>query len=297
MSSWILFAVLGQLLTAITVFIDRYMLTQKKGIGSPLVYAFYVSFLSGFVLVLLPFGLVSIPSILIIAYALLAAASFIVALLLLYASLKQGTASDVMPVVTAFSALSSFFFAHLFLDEALPAMFSVAVILFIVGTMLISRFRFTPRIFSHIVLSGVLFGVSAFVIKLIFLETTFWDGFFWSRMANVIGAGFLLLWPGNASIILHGTKHTSHGTRLLVIGNKTLAGIAGVCIFLAISQGHVSVVNAMGGLQFAFLLGLAFLFSHRFPNVLRGEIYHDGRGHKIAGIVCIIMGLGALFIV
>lgn len=297
MSSWILFAVLGQLLNAVAVFIDRYMLTQKRGIGSPIVYAFYVSLLSGFVIVLVPFGLISMPSFITIQFALASAASFIVALILLYDSLKKGTASDVMPVITAFSAFSSFIFAFVWLDEDLPAMFSVAVILFIVGTLLISRFRFTSRVFAHVTVSGILFGVSAFAIKLLFLQASFWDGFFWSRMANVIGAIFLLMWPGNIQKIFHGTKNTSHGTRLLVIGNKTLAGVAGALIFLAISMGHVSVVNAMSGLQFAFLLGLAFLFSHRFPNVLRGEIHHDGRGHKLAGIACIIAGLVALFIV
>lgn len=296
MSLWIVLAIAAQVLFAVVTFVDRHVLTHGKGIASPVAYAFYVALLSGVVVVLVPFGVISSPSLVILELSFAMAAAFIVSLILLYSALKEGKASDVMPVVAAFSALASFGLAHFFLDEKLPAMFLLSVALFIIGAFLISRFRFTRRVLYMVIGAGVLFGLSAFLFKLIFLQTTFWDGFFWTRMANVIGAGLLLLWPGNIRAIFHGARNSSHGTKWLVVGNKTLAGIAAAMTFFAISLGSVSVVNAMSGLQFAFLLLIASLFAGRFPNILRGEIERKGLTHKLYGIAIIMLGLAALYL-
>lgn len=294
MASWILLAIGAQLLSAVVIFVDRYMLTHRKGMGHPVVYAFYVALLSGIVVVLVPFGVVSAPNLIIVKISCIIAALFITALLFLYTALKEGHASDVMPVVAAFSAVTSFVCASLFLDEHLPAHFLIAVTLFIAGTFLISRLRFTYRSLFLVACAGFLFGLSTFLIKFIFEETTFWDGFFWTRMANVIGAVILLVWPGNWKTIMHGTRSSSTGTRWIVVGNKALAGLANALSFFAISLGSVSVVNSLGGLQFAFLPVIAFLFAGYFPNVLRSEIFHDKSHHKILGIALIVVGFAAL---
>lgn len=296
MTTWLSLAILAQALSAISTFLDRFILTHGKGIGSPLTYAFYVSLLSGVVVVLLPFGVISWPNTEVIKLSLLMAVFFILSLFLLYSALKEGKASDVMPVVAAFSAICSLGLAHLYLDENLPALFVFSVILFIFGTALISQFRFTHRSIMLTVAAGLLFGASAFMAKLIFLETTFWDGFFWSRMANVLGAGMLLLWPGNMAAIFQGGKSSTHGTRWVIIGNKTLSGIAGVLMFFAISLGSVSIVNALSGLQFAFLLLFAYLFAERFPKVLRGEVEKQGLTHKLFGVAVIMLGILILYI-
>ncbi len=296
MPLWVALAIAAQLVSALVVFVDRYVLTQKKGMGLPVVYAFYVSLLSGVVIVLLPFGVISAPSFFLLELASVSALSFIASLLLLYSALRTGHASDVMPVVAAFSALTSFVLAFLFLNEHLPALFLASAALFIIGTFLISRFRFTKRQLLYVLSAGLLFGFSAFLIKIIFVHASFWDGFFWSRMANALGALLLLVWPGNWNAIMHGTRSSSHGTKWLVVGNKTLSGVASVMTFFAIGIGSVTVVNAMGGLQFAFLPVLAFLFAHQFPNVLRGEIFHSGLSHKLSGIFCIILGLTFLYV-
>lgn len=296
MSLWIILAIAAQVLFAVVTFVDRHVLTHGKGMASPVAYAFYVSLLSGVVVVLVPFGVVSSPSLVLIELSLATGAAFIFSLILLYSALKESKASDVMPVVAAFSALASFVLAHLFIDENLPKMFTLSVALFIVGTFLISRFRFSARAVYLVVGAGLLFGLSAFLFKLIFLETTFWDGFFWTRMANVIGAGLLLLWPGNIRAIFNGAKVSSHGTKWLVLGNKTVAGVAAAMTFFAISLGSVSVVNAMAGLQFAFLLLIAFLFSDRFPTILKGEIEKKGLLHKLWGVTIIMLGIASLYL-
>ncbi len=49
------------------------------------------------------------------------------------------------------------------------------------------------------------------------------------------------------------TKRTTKSGSAWVIGKTILAGIAGLLVLKAIELGDVSLVQALGGLQFAFL--------------------------------------------
>lgn len=297
MTSWIVLAALAQLISAGIVFIDKYVLVSKSHVGKPVVYAFYISLLSGFVLVLVPFGLVSAPSSTVLFLSLIASVTFISSIVLLYTALKEGHASDIMPVVGGIGAVATALCASQWLHEDLPGAFVPAFALMVLGMFLISHFRLTGRQKLLVVFSGIFFGVTAFLTKLIFLETAFLDGFFWSRMTNVLGALLLLVIPANRSAIFSGFNRSSSGTKGLVIANKTLGGIAAALTLLAISLGSVSIVQAFTGLQFVFLLLIAYFLSGRFPAVLRGEMHPKGLPHKLAGILCIVLGLGILFAV
>src|SRR3989338_9724296 len=228
MFSWIALAALAQFISAGNVFIDRYVLLSRVHIGKPVVYAFYISLLSGFVLVLVPFGLISIPTSSVILLSLVSSVTFISSIVLLYTALKEGHASDVMPIIGSVAAVATALCAYQWLHQDLPRAFLPAFCLMVIGMLLVSRFRLTGRQQVSILFSGIFFFFTAFLIKLIFLETAFIDGFFWSRMTNVIGALSLLIIPANREAIFSGFQNSSHGTKMLVISNKALGGIAGV---------------------------------------------------------------------
>lgn len=286
---------LAQLINAGTVLIDKYVLGRSSGIGKPMVYAFYVSLLSGFVLVLVPLGYVGMPSAEVLGLSIMTATAYIASIVLLYTSLKMTNPSDVVPVVGGTAALMAFALEHAWLDEPLPAVFVVAFVFLVLGSLFLSHFRFTVRSFFYAFGAGALFGVSAFIIKLIFAETSFIDGFFWTRMANVIGALLLLAIPGTWLAIRSGYRSSSGGLRSVVIFNKVLAGIAFALTLWAIQLGSVSIVNALSGLQFVFLLGFAYLFGRVFPSIFHGEIHPHKFPHKLVGVICIVIGVGILF--
>lgn len=296
MALWIALAALAQLITAGIVFIDKYVLVSKAHVGKPIVYAFYISILSGFVLVLVPFGLISVPTLALIVLSLLSSAAFISSIVLLYTALKEGHASDIMPVVGSVAAIATAVCASQWLHEDLPRAFVPAFGFLVLGMLLISRFRLTARQSVLVVLSGIFFGLTAFLTKLIFLEAAFIDGFFWSRMTNMVGALFLLAIPANRRAIFAGFSGSSSSTKWLVVSNKTLGGIAAVLTLFAIKLGSVSIVQAFVGLQFVFLLLIAYFFSGQLPAVLRGELRAEGLRHKIVGVFAIILGLALLFV-
>lgn len=296
MTTWIGFVVIAQLINAGIVLVDKYLLNSDRGVSKPAVYAFYVSILSGVVVVLVPFGVISWPSALVVWLSLATAITYIFSIFFLYSALKITDASDVAPVAGAMSAISAFILSHIWLNQDLPQSFLIAFIFLIIGTLLISHFRFNTKSFAFVFLAGVLFGVSAFLIKLIFLHTTFINGFFWSRMTNVLGALFLLLIPSNLEAIRHGLRQSSSGTKGLVVGNKALSGIAFLFTMIAIQMGSVSIVNALSGLQFVFLLTFAYFCMNKFPAIFAGEIHPHKIHHKLYGIIFIIFGFLALFL-
>lgn len=297
MGLWIGLAILSQFITAAIVLVDKYVLVRGSKIGEPVVYAFYVSILSGVVLVLVPFGIVGWPSAWMLFMSFVGSITFVLAILHLYRALKAGHASDAVPVSGATAAMVTALLASIFLSEDLPRAFIPAFMLMVIGTFLIGHFRLSLKTLGSIVMAGVFFGVAAVAIKLVFLEGEFIDAFFWSRMTNVGTALMLLIVPANRRLIFHGYHGSSRGMKSLVIANKVLGGIAAYLFLIAISLGSVSLVQAMSGLQFAFVLVFAYIASRWFPGVFKNEIHPHQFPHQIYGVLCIVAGLAALFLV
>ena len=84
MLTWIVLAALAQFITALIVLVDKYVLVSQAHLGKPVVYAFYVSALSGVVIVLVPFGVISVPSLTVLALSLLALVPYIGPLIILF---------------------------------------------------------------------------------------------------------------------------------------------------------------------------------------------------------------------
>jgi len=293
--NWIYLVIVAQFIGAIVFMVDKYLIASKS-VGRPAVYAFYIGMLSGVVVLLLPLGVVSWPEMSVILISLAVAASFIFSILFLYNSLQTADASDVAPVMGAIGAISTLLFSLLLLKTGLPSNFFVGFPLLILGTFLMSAFRFDKRAALFVILAGVMFGLSSVFVKMIFLRTDFFNGFFWSRIANVIGAAMLLLWPANRKAITANIQTSRPSTKLLVIGNKALAGIAFFLTMLAINLGDVATVNSLAGIQFVFLLILAFIFTYRLPKYFHEAVHQrHNRMKKIIASGLIIAGFLTLF--
>ena len=291
----ILFVILGQLLNASTVLIDKYIVT-KTSISRPGVYVFYVGIISGFVLILLPFGIVNPPSAHTILLSLDIGFVFIASILFLYRALKDANATDVVAWLTAISALTTFVFNSLFMHEKLPASFPYAMLLLIIGILLVGHFRFYARSFIQVVLAGTLFGFSVVLIKILFSTVSFVDGFFWSRMGNMTAALSLLLLPTIRRHVFQVTKNTTKKTGLLVIANRVLGGLAFLSIIYAIRLGSVSVVNALSSLQFLFIFLIIFFLGRYMPELYHHEFRQGHVLHKVLSMFFIIAGFFFLFI-
>ena len=301
----------AQFINAVVAILDKYIVTDEKALPRPFVYAFYSCIFTGFWAVIYFIGLipglgqfgvpqfsnVSFPSIEVVGMSLLAAYTFFLALVSLYESLKYADASDVMPVIGAVSAMSSFGLAYLFLDASLAPNFIWGIVLLATGTFLVSQVRFTRQIVLRTIHSGIFFALHFVAMKDLFIETNFDNGFFWSRVAFVLFALSLLLVPVYLEKIVAQTKKTSSKTGIIVIFTKLLAGVAAFMLLKATDWGDVAVVQAIDGLKFVFILAIGLICAPFLPQSARETDRSTGTiVRKISYVIIIATGFFILFI-
>lgn len=308
--TWILLASAGQLLNAVVAVLDKYIVSDEKVLPRPFVYAFYTCLLTGFwILVyfigIIPglehigvpqFGNIQTPTIQVVGMSFLAAYTLFIALVSLYDALKHADASDVMPVIGAVSAMSTFGMSALFLDIHPSQNFIWGIALLATGTLLVSQGRFKLSTAINTIHSGLFFALHYIAMKGLFLETSFDDGFFWSRISFILFALSLLLVPAYWEKITAQTRSTSGKSGLLVVCTKILAGIAAFMLLKATDLGDVSVVQALDGLKFVFIL-LISVFIGRYLPVTAGENEYDSGTvlRKTLYVIIISIGFVILF--
>jgi uncharacterized membrane protein len=201
-----------------------------------------------------------------------------------------------MPIIGSISALSSFGLSYLFLDATLSDNFIVGVILLSVGTLLVAQTLPRLSVVLQVLHSGLFFALHYITMKGLFLETSFDDGFFWSRVAFVLFTLSLLLVPAYLEKIRKQTSTATKKTGFIVIFAKGLAGIAAFMLLKATDLGEVSVVQALDGLRYVFILVLSILFAHWLPDSavdkdMRPKVFW----RKMLYIVVILTGFVVLF--
>ena len=290
--SWLFLATVGQLLNAVVAFLDKYIVTDEKALPRPFVYAFYSCLLTGFWVVIyfigfIP-GLASIgvpsftniesPTIQVIGMSFLAAYTFFMALVSMYEALKHAEAVNVMPVIGAVSALSTFGMSHLFLSTPFSHNFMWGVIVLALGTLLVAQTMPKRSVLFNLLHSGVFFALHFIAMKGLFLETSFDDGFFWSRISFVAFALSLLMIPAYFDKITEQTKKTTKKTGFIVITTKVLAGVAAFLLLKATDLGDVAVVQALDGLKFVFILAVTIVFGALLPDAI---VRHEARPKEV----------------
>lgn len=295
---WFLFAISGYFLNAVVAVIDKFLLGQRPTTKPP-VYTFYIGILSIFAFILAPFGL-DWPGLSQFAMALLAGGLFLLSLLYLFETLDLDEASRVLPAIGGLTPILVLFLSFLFLDERLSLLQVLAFSLLVLGSVLITlklggKKRNLVKTVKFIALA-ILFGaLSLVLIKYVYIQQGFINGFIWSRLGSFLVALLFLIWPKLRQSIFEAGRQAKSGLSLLLVSNKTLAGGASLLINLAISLGSVSLVNAMQGVQYVFLLILAVILSKKFPQILEEKISGKILLQKISAIL--IIGLGLVILV
>jgi uncharacterized membrane protein len=310
MISWIVLVVIAQFIYAIVAIIDKFIITSKT-VSRPFVYAFYLSALSflgisifAFSFIQLPFETIQMPSIsnvhfvtpLVALLTMLNAYTFFGALFFIFTAFKKADASDVVPVVGSIAAVTTLLLSFIFLDVFLSPNFILGFALLVTGTFLVSHFRFTGNTLKMAVLSGIFFGANAVSVKVLFGFTSFDNGFFWSRIAMIAAVLSLLLIPSLRSKLKGQVSKTGTKGSVFVLGNKFLSSISGIMILKAIQLGDVSIVQALAGLQFVFLLIFSVFLGHRTPKSCGENCQRRDRLQKLISVGIIVLGFVILFI-
>ncbi len=305
---WIWLAIAAQVIYAIVAIFDKSIVTSKN-VLHPFSYAFFISILSslsvfvfigGFVDA--PFGIeipklsnLVLPSLTIAALCLLTGIIMFVALVNLYESLSKADASDVVPIISAVGAIGTVIFEFFFLAEYYVRINVLGLLLLILGTILVSSFRFSKIVFFHTIISGLSFATYYLLIKVIFNSINFDSGFLYTRIGLVLAALSVILIPAYRRRIfrkLKGKKVQAKKASVYVLVLKLFSGLASILTLKAIDIGTVAVVQAISGMQFLVLILASFLFGWYTP-IYFGEQNLTVRDYiqKVLAAAVITLGL------
>lgn len=309
--AWIWIAVFGQFLNAVVAILDKYIVSDQSAIPRPFVYAFYSCLLAGVWLLIFVAGMfpwlqnigmpqiqnVTVPSLEVVSMAFLAAYAFFLALVSMFDALKHDSPSDVMPVIGAVAAIASLGLNYVFLDSVPSDNFLLGIVLLAIGTFLVSQANFNRALVLMTVHSGIFFALHLVTMKGLFEVASFDNGFFWSRVALVLFALSLLMVPAYLKKIKKATTQTTVRGGSIVLVTKFLAGIAAFSLLKATDWGDVSVVQALDGLKFIFILFLSYLVTLWVPQIeTERGMRPKAVVRKVMYVAIIVLGFSVLFL-
>jgi len=292
---WLIVVTIAYLFYAAVFVIDKYILSRPM--PHPIVFAFYVCVLSLLVIVLIPFGFV-MPNGSEIFWSLLAGLVQVIATIMLYKVLNKGEVSRVVPFIGAVSAVFIFILNSIMVKEFLSSRQIIAFFLLIIGSFIIGFKKeefLGKKIVGLAIASAFLFALFWIITKYLFLGTNFISGLIWVRVGAALWGLALLLPKKNRELIFSKTKETKPKIFGFFMVSRVMNAIGGMLLYWAVFLGSVVLINALQGLQYLFILLLAFLLFKKIP-ILKEQFGREVLIQKIAAIVLICLGLAFLVI-
>ncbi len=296
--SWLLVTISFYLILAVVFLVDKYLLTGS--IPNPHVYTFYIGFLSISVLIFVPFVGFNIPTSSQIILSLTAGAIFIYALFWFYKSLQLFEASRVVPAITGLVPLFTFLLVYIssFGKEILSPPEIIAFILLVFGSFLITAEKGKFINLESLKISAIcafLLSLSFVLLKYVYHVQPFWNGFIWTRIGSFLMAlCFFIFTKEVREEVFHKRISFKKKTMGIFIANQAAGGGAAILQNWAISLAplaYIAVINALQGVQYAFLLIFTTFISLKFPQFLKEEISRKTLFQKISAILLIGAGL------
>lgn len=307
--NWILLAIGAYFLLSIESIANKYLISGK--VGSWKLYLFYIGLLSFTSLMFAPFGLYW-PGWKIAGISLVTGIVFFGYLAFLFSSLKGSTATRVFVLIGAVATLTTFVFSKLFLTDNLTVSKLIGIALLLLGGFLISFKIKERRLFTDykkVIIAGLLFGISLGMLKYTFdlfgalggtpLEV-FVNGYIYTRMGSVLMVVVLMFLPSYRKDVLSafgkkkGKEHASNF--LIVVGVKTLSGIATFMMNFALSIGDPTIVSALASVQYLGVFVLSLFLSKKFGKIFRENFEKKDLIFKSAGVLLVILGIFGVFV-
>lgn len=296
---WLTFALAGYFFNAVTALFDKFLLAGR--IKEPVVYAFFVSVLSLFAIVLVPFGYQPIPWQTMIVFV-ISGVLFLYGLVAFYNAVKRSEISRVAPLVgitiSIIAGVASLAFGPASFITLSPGHF-FSLLLLLTGAFLIAfdlPLKKNDALMKSTLLAGALMALSLLFLKTGYRNADFVNGLLWSRMGFIIGGFSLFIIPEYRLAILANTRGLSSSNRrdvttgVLFILNKVFGAAASFFLTYATFLGPVTFIQALNGVQYAFVLILAIPLALRYPKIFGEKLYFWDWFQK--GVAVILIGFG-----
>jgi drug/metabolite transporter (DMT)-like permease len=299
---WLILAIVGYFVLASVVILDK--LIVSKSAQKPIVYTFYSTIFMFVALLALPFfGCGLLYGLTDWLWAVGSGVAFGLALWTFYLGVQEGEASHIAPFNGAIFTAGIFLLANLILGEKLSQVQVAGTIILGFACLLLSFERSKRHKGIHIGflwagISGLLFAFSHVAAKELYNVYPFWTAFIWTRATTGLIGLFCLLFPSVWQALHHHTEAKSYARKhagLIIVADKILSVVAVILLQYAYATGVVTVVGAIGGLQYVFAFVMIYLLTKFLPKMF--QEYFTKRELIVELIATILVAIGSAFFV
>jgi len=294
--TWLIVVLGGHFANALAFVIDKILLAGKM--KHPAVYVFYIGSLGMLSFILWPFGTFSLMSANLMIQGFISGASFMLALLCFFHALKKGETTRVVPFVGGLVPVWTIIFASILLHEFLNRGEWMGVALLVIGAIIISyepvqtKNSITISEAVYIVSAAGFFALSYTLAKVVFNGTEFINGFLWMRLFAFLSVVPLLLSSATRRAIFSGGDDGGEKPTPLFFIGQALGAIGFVLLNWGIQLApSVSIVNALQGVQYAFLFVLVVVLTLFAPGLIREKLTKQIVIQKVLALIVLAFGL------
>jgi drug/metabolite transporter (DMT)-like permease len=243
-------------------------------------------------------------------FNILVGAIFAIALWLLYEALRRGEASRILVIIGGVTPVFSIILSLIFFKEHFSFNQWIGIIFLFFGVIVITLLpkhrSYLSRIFHKLKIiqepktNGLLiallcaFAYSIYFIgtKYAYLEQPFLSAFIWNRLgAGILVLLFLLNKTNREAIVKNFKKSGPKKNKFLVIVNQFIGSSGFLLQSYAIFLGSVALVNALQGVQYAFLLIISAILAVMAPKLLKETFSFKIVAQKTLAVLLIATGL------
>lgn len=321
---WLPVAISSYFIFAAVNIVDKYLLAGPM--PSPRVYSFYMGILGILALALIPLGF-SIPELSQIILSLFAGAIFILGLLSFYTALRLFEASRVIPAIGGLLPLFTFGLTFIFSrgKEIFSLQDFIALTFLILGSVIITlekkksalrqgsglietsaRQQGSGLILSRVeasvtlkslqisALTALLISLAFILTKFVYLNQPFWSGFIWIRIGGFMTA-LCFLFTKEVREEIFKKKAIFQKKTAGIFFSARIAGAGGLVLqnwAIALAPlAYLTIINALAGIEYAFILIFIIILSLKFPRILKENISGGILLQKILAVFLISIGL------
>ncbi len=290
---WILFAIIANVLFAVSNLFDKFLI--EKRVRDPLaltVFGGWIDLLVALIIVLIHGLSITVP--LQIGVLLLSGVFVELALIPYFKALSLEDASRISPL---FQSMPVFvlLLSSVFLRETLTHRQLLGFLLILSGSFIVSMRKTDAGIFKirkafwWVLLASILWALPAVMFKFVVIKQTFWDALALEFFGVAIGATILFFLYKTR--VIAQIRDIGAGTWSILNINELIYIAGRVSNFYAITLGLVSLVAVLGGTipLFVFLFGL--VLSLWFPGIIKEDITRASIVTKISSIILVSCGL------
>jgi len=295
-------ATTGYLIMGFVFVLDKFIL--EKSVSKPVVYTFYSTIFMFVAFLAFPFGVTLLRGIDWL-WALVAGVTFGFGLWTMFKAVETGETSHISPFLGAVIAIFTYVFSSFFLHEVITQMQILGIAFLVFASFLLSFEKSKKHSGFHIgfvwaIFSALLFAISHVSTKYIYGQYDFLTGLVWTRaFIGVVGL-ITLFFPSVRKVFKKNTKkqkkeeYAKKHVIGIVVTNKVLAVIGVIAIQYAIALGSVTLVNALAGLQFAFMFLIIITLTKFAPKVFKEFFTNRELLQEWIAIIFILIGSGFL---